>query len=251
VAYGRLTVSFPEGDPTAVAREGETGNRLLDRLPPAIRAELVSAGRETEVKQREILWEPGQSIPSVYFPRSGVVSLLAVTGDGASVEVATIGSEGMAGVPVFLGQRGTAPGRAMAQISGRGILVDADPFEAMLGEAPKLDALLRRYTHALLVHITQGAVCNRMHTVVQRLARWILEMDDRIRPDDLPVTHEFLSQMLGVRRASVTDAITPLKVAKAISHERARIAVLNHDQLRQLACECYDVVRGAYDALLD
>lgn len=231
--------------------ERETGNRLLDRLPRDARAALAASGREVELPQREILWEPGEEIPAVYFPRSGVMSLLSMTRDGASVEVATVGSEGMAGVPVFLGQRRRAPGRAMSQIPGRGLLVDADRFEVVLGSAPKLDALLRRYTQALLVHITQGAVCNRMHTVVQRLARWILEMDDKIRPDELPVTHEFLSQMLGVRRASVTDAITPLKVARAISHERGRIRVLDHEQLRQLTCECYDVVRGTYDALLD
>jgi CRP-like cAMP-binding protein len=129
-------------------------------------------------------------------------------------------------------------------------MIDGDRFEVLVGETRRLDALVRQYTHALLVHVTQGAVCNRMHTVVQRLARWILEMDDRIQPNELPVTHEFLSEMLGVRRASVTDAITPLQVAGAISHERARIRVLDHEQLRHLACECYDVVRSTYDELL-
>jgi CRP-like cAMP-binding protein len=228
-----------------------TGNRLLDRLPGEVRTDVISAAREVELPQKRTLWEPGDRVQTVYFPVTGVMSLLSVTRDGASVEVATVGNEGMAGVVVFLGHRDRAGGRAMSQIPGRGLMIDGDRFEVLVGEIPKLDALLRQYTHAVLVHVTQGAVCNRMHTVVQRLARWILEMNDRIHPDELPVTHEFLSEMLGVRRASVTDAITPLQAAGAISHERARIRVLDHDQLRKLACECYDVVRSSYNELLE
>jgi CRP-like cAMP-binding protein len=227
-----------------------TGNLLLDRLPADVLSEAVAASREIVLPQRQTLWEPGEPVEAAYFPMSGVVSLLSVTRDGVSVEVATIGREGMAGVAVFLGQPGRGVGRAMSQIPGRGLLVDGTRLGALVGARPELDATLRRYTHALLTHIAQGAVCNRMHTVVQRLARWILEMDDRIRPDELPVTHEFLSEMLGVRRASVTDAITPLQAAGAISHERARIRVLDHDRLHTLACECYDVVRRGYDELL-
>jgi CRP-like cAMP-binding protein len=235
-----------------MARNGEeTGNKLLDQLPAEARSEVVTAAREVELPQKETLWEPSEAVRAVYFPMSGVMSLLSVTRDGASVEVATVGNEGMAGVAVFLGQRSRGVGRAISQIPGRGLLVDGDRFEVLIAETPKLDALLRQYTHALLAHIAQGAVCNHMHTVVQRLARWILEMDDRIRPDELPVTHEFLSEMLGVRRASVTDAITPLQAAGAISHERARIRVLDHERLRSLTCECYDMVRRAYDELLD
>jgi CRP-like cAMP-binding protein len=227
------------------------GNKLLDRLPDGARVDVISAAREMDIPQKRTLWEPGERVETVYFPVTGVMSLLSVTRDGASVEVATIGNEGMAGVAVFLGHRKRGVGRAMSQIPGRGLMIDGDRFEILVGETPKLDALLRQYTHALLVHVTQGAVCNRMHTVVQRLARWILEMNDRIYPDELPVTHEFLSEMLGVRRASVTDAITPLQAAGAISHERARIRVRDHEQLHQLTCECYDVVRSAYNELLE
>jgi CRP-like cAMP-binding protein len=232
-------------------REGRTGNGLLDGVRPEVRSAVVSAAREMELPQKRTLWEPGEPVDAVYFPTSGVISLLSVTRDGGSVEVATIGNEGMAGVAVFLGHRGRAAGRAMSQIPGRGLLVDGDQFLALAGDLPVLDGLLRQYTHAVLVHIAQGAVCNRMHTVVQRLARWILEMDDKIRPAVLPVTHEFLSEMLGVRRASVTEAITPLQAAGAISPERAQIRVLDKDRLRELACECYDVVRRSYDELLD
>ena len=228
-----------------------TGNRLLDRLPVPEREGLLTVSQPTRLVQRQVLWEPAEEIGQVYFPLSGVISLLAVTRDGVSVEVATIGTEGMAGLPVFLGQRNRAAGRAMCQIPGHGLLVHADRFEAVVGENHGVERLLRRYTHAFLIHVTQGVVCNRLHSVDRRLARWILEMDDRIHPDELPVTHEFLAQMLGVRRASVTEAVAPLQAAGAIAHERGKIRVLDHDGLAGLSCECYGVVREAYEELLD
>lgn len=226
-------------------------NGILGRLPAEARRALTDAGRLVTLPQRRVLWDPGQSVESVYFPRSGVVSLLVVAEDGTSVEVATVGNEGMAGVPVFLSQRHRAIGRAMSQIPGQGLLVDADDFDTIVGGDRTVERLLRRYTHAVMVHVAQGAVCNRLHSVERRLARWVMEMHDRIRPDDLPVTHEFLAGMLGVRRASVTDAIAPLQAAGAISQERGRIRVVDPDQLRELTCECYGVVRRAYDELLD
>jgi CRP-like cAMP-binding protein len=231
-------------------RADGTGNRLLDRLASE-RDVLVTVAQPASLVQRQVLWEPAEEIGQVYFPLSGVISLLAVTRDGASVEVATIGTEGMAGLPVFLGRRNRAAGRAMCQIPGHGLLVDADRFEAVVADNPGVEGLLRRYTHAFLIHVTQGVVCNRLHSVDRRLARWILEMDDRIHPDELPVTHEFLAQMLGVRRASVTEAVAPLQAAGAIAHERGKIRVLDHDGLVGLACECYGVVREAYEELLD
>jgi CRP-like cAMP-binding protein len=234
----------------ASARQ-ETGNVLLDRLPDGDRAALVEASRRAHLPQRESLWEPGQRISHVYFPLTGVVSILAVAQDGVSVEVATTGSEGMAGVPVFLGQRHRAAGRAISQIPGDGLLVPAERFETIVARSPAVEAALRRYTNAILVHVTQGAICNRLHSVERRLTRWILEMADRIEPDDLPVTHDFLAQMLGVRRASVTEAIAPLEAAGALSHERGRVRVLDHDLMAGLACECYHVVRDAYDDLLE
>jgi CRP-like cAMP-binding protein len=227
----------------------ESGNRLLDRLPPEARAALLEGSRLEYLPQRHTLWEPGQRMDHVYFPLSGVMSLLAVTRNGGSVEVATVGNEGMVGVPVFLGQRRRAPGRAMSQIPGDGALIDGDRFEAVVRASSGAQELLLGYTHAVLTHITQGAVCNRLHSVEQRLARWVLEMDDRIRPEPLPVTHEFLAQMLGVRRASVTDAVAPLQAAGAIAHERGRIRVLDQDRLTGLACECYEVVKRGYDDL--
>jgi CRP-like cAMP-binding protein len=228
-----------------------TGNDLLDRLPPETLAGLVDASRLIHFPQRETLWQPGERLEHVYFPVTGVVSLLAVTRDGASVEVATVGREGMVGLSVFLGQRHRAPGCAISQIPGDGLLVDAARFETLVAGHRAFGNRLRRYTNAVLIHVTQGAICNRLHSVEQRLVRWVLEMGDRIGPDELPVTHEFLAQMLGVRRASVTEAVAQLQRGGAMAHERGRLLVLDHDSLATHACECYQVVRQAYDDLLD
>jgi CRP-like cAMP-binding protein len=228
-----------------------TGNDLLDRLPPETRGALGDTSRLVHLPQRDTLWEPGGRVDHVYFPVSGVVSLLAVTRDGVSVEVATVGREGMVGLPVFLGQRGRAPGCAISQIPGDGLLVDAARFETLVQGHGAFGERLRRYTNAVLIHVTQGAICNRLHSVEQRLSRWVLEMDDRIRPEELPVTHEFLAQMLGVRRASVTEAVAQLVRDGALAHERGRLRVRDHDGLAGHACECYEVVRRAYDDVLD
>jgi CRP-like cAMP-binding protein len=233
------------------AASQRTGNGLLDRLPPETRAGLVDASRLVHLPQRETLWRPGGRLEHVYFPSTGVVSLLAVTQDGASVEVATVGHEGMVGLPVFLGQRHRAPGCAISQIPGDGFLVDAGRFETLVAGHRAFGDRLRRYTNAVLIHVTQGAICNRLHPVEQRLVRWVLEMADRIGSDELPVTHEFLAQMLGVRRASVTEAVAQLQRGGAMAHERGRLRVLDHDALATHACECYQVVRQAYDDLLD
>ncbi|HEX2025644.1 MAG TPA: Crp/Fnr family transcriptional regulator [Actinomycetota bacterium] len=228
-----------------------TGNDLLDRLAPETLAALVEASRPVHLPQRDTLWQPGGRVDHVYFPLTGVVSLLAMTSEGASVEVATVGHEGMVGLPAFLGQRHRAPGCALSQIPGEGLLIDADRFQAIVAGHRAFGDLLRRYTNAILIHVTQGAICNRLHSVEQRLVRWILEMDDRIGPEELPVTHEFLALMLGVRRASVTEAVAQLERGGALAHERGRIRVLDHDGLAARACECYSVVRQAYDDLLD
>jgi CRP-like cAMP-binding protein len=131
-----------------------TGNDLLDRLPPETRAALFDTSRLVHLPQRETLWEPGGRVDHVYFPVSGVVSLLAVTRDGVSVEVATVGREGMVGLPVFLGQRHRAPGCAISQIPGDGLLVDATRFETLVEGHGAFGERLRRYTNAVLIHVT-------------------------------------------------------------------------------------------------
>lgn len=227
-----------------------TGNSLLDALPRAEREALTGAARRLRLEQREVLWERPESVRAVYFPASGVISLLTVTLDGSSVEVATVGNEGMVGVTVFLGGRSRPIGRAISQIPGEALAIDADRFETEVAESSKLRELMLSYTHALLLHVAQGVACNRLHPVEQRCARWLLTTHDRVGTDELRLTQEFLAQMLGVRRATVTETVRILKRAGLISIRRGAIGIEDRAGLEEASCECYQVVRDEYDRLL-
>lgn len=231
-------------------RLDRTGNRLLDALPAVDRDPLTDEMRRVFLEQRRVLWEPGQPVRSVYFPISGVISLLTVTRDGSSVELATVGNEGMVGVAAILGTRERALGRAVAQIPGEALVMDADRFEAHVAERAKLRETMLIYTHAVLQDVAQGVACNRLHPVEQRCARWLLTTRDRVGSDEINLTQEFLSQMLGVRRASVSDAAAILQRAGLIATSRGRIRIVDPEGLEGASCECYRVVRDEYEHLL-
>ncbi|MGH2655000.1 MAG: Crp/Fnr family transcriptional regulator [Actinomycetota bacterium] len=227
-----------------------SGNRLVDALPGPDRRALASRARRRRLEQREVLWEPGERIELVAFPISGVISLLTSTVNGDGVELATIGKEGMVGVSVVLGGRDRPIERAVSQIAGEALLVDADGFEARLSESVGLRNLMLAYTHALLKHVAQGVACNRLHPVEQRCARWLLATRDRVDRDELELTHEFPAQMLGVRRASVSETLGVLQRAGLVGTRRGAILIEDRSGLRDAACECYEVVREEYDRLL-
>jgi CRP-like cAMP-binding protein len=235
---------------TEKANADGIGNGLLDALPRADREALAGSARRLRLEQRRVLWEPHESVRVVHFPVSGVISLLTVTQDGSSVELATIGNEGMVGIAVFLGG-GTRPiGRAVSQIPGETLAIDADRFEAQVAESSKLRELMLSYTHVLLLHVAQGVACNRLHPVEQRCARWLLTTRDRLGTDEIELTQEFLAQMLGVRRATVTETVRILQRAGLISSRRGAIRIEDRAGLEDASCECYRVVRMEYDRLL-
>jgi CRP-like cAMP-binding protein len=227
-----------------------TGNRLFDAFPRPDRRALTAAARRRHLEQKEMLWEPGRRIDVAAFPIDGVVSLLASTVDGDGVELATIGREGMVGVSVVLGSRDRPIDRAVSQIGGEAVLVDADRLETRLETSKPLRTMLLGYTHTLLKHVAQGVACNRLHPVEQRCARWLLATRDRVERDELELTHEFLAMMLGVRRASVSETLAVLQRAGLVSTRRGVILVEDPPGLRDAACECYEVVREEYDLLL-
>jgi CRP-like cAMP-binding protein len=227
-----------------------SGNRLVDALPWPDRRALASGARRRHFEQRDVLWEPSERIDLVAFPIGGVISLLTSTVDGEGVELATIGKEGMVGVSVILGDRDRPIERAVAQIAGDALIVDADLFEARLDESDGMRHLMLAYTHTLLKHVAQGVACNRLHPVEQRCARWLLATRDRVDRDELELTHEFLAQMLGVRRASVSETLSVLQRAGLVSTRRGAILIEDPSGLREAACECYEVVREEYDRLL-
>lgn len=224
-------------------------NALLAALPPEARARLTPALESVTLKLRDAVYEAAQPIEHVFFPTRGVISLVSVISDGAEIEVATVGREGCVGLPVFLGSDRT-PFRAFCQVPGQALRMPASLLrEAAAGDSP-LCRLLDRYALAMLTQVGQSAVCNRIHSIDARCARWLLLCHDRMGADEFLLTHAFLGEMLGVRRAGVTEAAGRLQQAGLIRYRRGRITIADRPGLEGAACECYRVIRDEYDRLL-
>jgi CRP-like cAMP-binding protein len=227
----------------------DRGNRLLDLLPAADRRRLLDHMELVELDLRQPVYEPGKPIEYVYFPLTTVISMLAVMDDGQAVEVATMGNEGMAGLPVFLGAT-SSPDRAFAQVPGRALRMPAGDFRELANGAGTVQGLLQRYTQAFFVQLAQGAACNRLHSTDQRLARWLLMTHDRVGQDQFPITQEFMAQMLAVRRATVTEAAGRLQQAGLITYSRGIITILDRPGLEAVSCECYRIISDEHARLL-
>jgi len=184
----------------------------------------------------------GETIKLGYFVNTGLMSILAVQPDGKSVEVGLIGKEGFSGLPLLVGYR-SSPTRVVTQGDGTAYRCDAQRLKQIMAQCPELEQKLHRYGHRLAMQTTQIAACNRLHEVDERLARWILMSQDRLDSKQLPLTQEFLAQMLGTRRASVTVAAGILQKAGLISYTRGNVTILDREKLEDAACDCYDLVR--------
>jgi CRP-like cAMP-binding protein len=193
-----------------------------------------------------VLCEPGQAIESVYFPTNGVVSLVVLMHNGATVEVGMTGREGFVGTPIILGTRDSSV-RAIVQIGGPCFRIESDLLRQILPQTPQLEVRLRRYAHAYAAQVAQAAACNCLHKVPQRLARWLAMSYDRAGSDLLPLTQEFLAQMLGCRRSSITSAIGRLQRDGVIRAGHGQIRILDRKQLERWACECYGIMRKFSD----
>jgi CRP-like cAMP-binding protein len=224
-------------------------NRLLAALQPQALAALRPRLQHVQLHLRQTLHRPGEPIAAVHFPETGWVSMLAPLDDGDAAEVGVVGREGMLGLPVLLGADNDDI-EAMVQTPGTALRMDAAAFRGELERSPALRTLLLRY--ALVHHgqVARTAACNGRHHTEERLARWLLIAHDRAEGDDFPMTHELLSMMLGVRRAGVTVAAGALQRAGLIRYERGRIEITDRPGLESASCECYGVVRRAYDRLL-
>ena len=217
-------------------------NRLLADLSNDEREGLASNCETVFLLKGMVLYEQGSAVPFVYFPLSAVISLLTILEDGSSVEVAAVGNEGAVGLTAYL-ELERAVVTAVVQLPGEALRIDAGQFAAMLRVRGRLQGLLARYTRALLWQITRSAGCNRFHSLEQRCARWLLSAQDRAMKDDLPLTHEFLSGMLGASRQATGVIIDRLEKARLIQTSRGTLRVLHRGGIEQLACECYRVVR--------
>jgi CRP-like cAMP-binding protein len=236
--------------PVAGQSETPTRNEILRALPPEELERLIARMEQRDVEVGDALFEPGAKLRHAYFPETAVVSLLVVLGDGSGVETATVGREGVVGVPLFLGDDRSANGRGVVQMPGRILRLDADLFRAQLAEGGKLPGLMLSYTRAMLLHLAQGTACAIGHPVRARLSRWLLQTSDRTGCDDVRLTQQFLSEILGVRRATVTEAVGELQSLGAVRTRRGGIAITSREILEGAACECYAVVKREYARLM-
>jgi len=223
-------------------------NRILATLPRATLDRIIPDLDFQPLMMRQVLQPRGQRLEQVVFPVLGVASMIAMGDSGASVEVATVGCEGMVGLPLFLGGKKAAV-EVFMQVPSVGLHLKAAAFQDHLKREPSLVRILQLYTQALLTQIAQCSACNCHHTVEQRCARWLLQTRDRVPSDTFPLTHDFLGLMLGVRRPTVTVAARALQDRKLIRYYRGVITVLNRKGLEAAACECYQLINDEFDRL--
>ncbi len=225
-------------------------NKLLAALPAADYRRILPTLTTVPLKFRQVMHKHGEPIDTVYFIGGGVASVTNVMTDGRMVEVATIGNEGIVGMTVFLG--GTvSPGEAFIQVpDGDSQSMSADAFRKELDRRGAFYGLVSRYSQALQILIMQSTACNSLHSVEERCSRWLLMTHDRVDGDAFQLTHEFLGYMLGVRRPTVSLVLGTLDKAGIIRNGTKKITIVNRARLEETSCECYRVVKSAFDRLL-
>lgn len=224
-------------------------NRFLSALLPDDRSALAPHLRTVMLERGVILHESGGEIEQVYFPHSGLVSLVAVMQSGATVETATVGRNGLIGAAVALGSR-CALGRAVVQLPGTAARMPAVQFCAAAKERKAIRDLVVRYNDFLIAQIQQSVACNALHALEARLCRWLLQTHDCVDGGMVPLTQEFLAQMLGVRRTTVTIAARLLQSAGMIRYRRGLVQIVDRAALEKAACECYGTMRQKLDNTL-
>jgi CRP-like cAMP-binding protein len=235
------TVERTQGIP---APSASAGNRLLASLPEDDLAHLSPLIQQVTVEVGDVLCEPGQPIRHIYFPGDSLISLLAVAEGRMTLEVGSVGREGMLGASVALGHD-TAQVRAVVQRAGSAGRIASADFRAEFSRNESLQRLLHRYTDSLLAQAIQIAVCSRFHVLEARLARSLLITRDRLQSEKFHLTHEFLAHALGVRRVGVTKAASALQQQKLITYSRGNIEILDSAGLEAVSCRCYELVKDS------
>jgi CRP-like cAMP-binding protein len=225
------------------------GNFLIEALPAGARASAQAHLTRVSLVQRQVLWNPDEPITDVVFPVTALVSIVGHGGKRADVEVAAVGRLGLVGLPVFLGD-GRSPNSAMVQLPGEADRMPAAAFRELATHQPELRRLIQRFAQAFSVETAQSAVCNCHHRAERRLARWLLTSEDRYGRNEFPLTHEFISQMLGMRRATVTGEVGRLQSAGLVRATPGRMILLDRAGLERLACDCYRIIAEEYRRLL-
>lgn len=220
-----------------------TTNQILAALPAKAQKRLWPRLERFELKFSETVYDNGDLFTHVYFPETGIISLLAAVDEHSTIEVAMVGCEGMVALPVFLGIE-RSNNRTVVQGSGFALRLTVADMLTECAASDELPRLLRLFTYSLLMQIARSAVCNRFHPIEARLARWLLMTQDRMKNADFKITQEFLSYMLGVRREAVNKTASGLQRRKLISYNRGHMHILDRKELESLACTCYGFVSG-------
>jgi CRP-like cAMP-binding protein len=224
-------------------------NLLLKALPPRENRMIVPHLRPVRLAKDLVLYEAGQRVQQVYFPEDALVSYLTVTAEGESIEVCVVGNEGLVGLTGLLSDRTAF--RACVEIEGNAYAIGSDVLRKEFGRCDVVNRLVLRYATALLVQLAQTSVCNKFHTVRERVARWLLMAQDRIAGRDIPVTQDSLARILGTRRASISGVAGDLQRHGMIRYHRGVISILNRVALEAAACECYLTVLSAHKKQAD
>jgi CRP-like cAMP-binding protein len=234
---------------THTEKRPQTSNRILNALTRPEFESLSAHLDSVNLSPGEVLYRPEQPVTHVYFPNRGTVSLVSTFEDGGTVEVGMVGNEGMFGINVFLGSVST-PLTAQVQLPGEGLRMRAEVLKREFKQCGELQDLLLRYTQAFITQIAQTAACNRAHSADGRLAKWLLMCGDRANSSELRLTHEFIAQMLGMRRAGVTEAACLLKNSGLISYTRGNVTIVDREGLEAVSCECYPLVKNEFARLV-
>ena len=227
----------------------QSRNHLLAAIPASEFRELQAHLTTVDLRAKDRLSEPDRAIAAVYFPLDAVLSMAAIDRDEEAVEVGSVGCEGMAGLAVLLGAE-QSTSRVVVQIGGQAERMDAAVLQREARRNEHFRRLLHLYVQAFMTQIAQSTACNRLHAAEQRLARWLLICRDRVGRDEMPITQQTMSVMLGVRRATVTEAASALQREGLIRYRRGVVAIVDRPGLEAATCECYGIVREEFDRLL-
>lgn len=230
-------------------RPPSTRNLLLNAIPAAEFRKFAPFLESVEMKRRDPVWQAGGQSPFVYFPETAMVSVVSSMENGSTAEVGVIGLDGMTGLPILLGAR-FSPFEAFAQVPGESLRMPTRVFQRLVSRSPRAQGLLLRYAYVFLHQISRSAACNLFHTVRHRCAKWLLMTWDRVGETEFQLSQEFLAEMLGSRRAGVTNATLEFKREGMIEYQHGRIRIRDAEGLKRFACECYILIQRETDRVL-
>ena len=231
-------------------RASNASNLLLDHLPDEVRNRLSGQLTPISLSRGQIIHKPGDKIRALHFPTTCIISVMVTMRDGRTVEAGAIGSREVVGINAFMGAREITQTEYVVQLSGQAIKIEANSMKTEFDRNTEMRDVMLRYMQAFIAQISQNVACNRLHDTDQRFARWLLEVRDRVQSDEFPLTHSFMAETLGIRRASVTDAATKLKKLQVIETKRGKIRIKHLQDLEKVSCECYVALKKEYDRLL-